>query len=404
MEAEAAATAQSEWAWLPEHLLDSILDIVVSQSEDGADYFCFSAVCKRWLSVANHNSHKYPLPITVARIPHPPPPLLLIPSSDNDNSTHNRCLLDLADPQKRTVIELGSQYNKRCGGSSHGWLAFAKADISITLLNPFSGATIELPPIGEAPVFEDWEDPFPYCAYYVQKIILSADPSENPEYVVTVIYTDIMKVAFKRSTDKVWTHTKLWRINDIAYHRGRIYAVNNGNGVYYIDVHNPRDSKMVNDQIRGEWPNSRKDKEYCRYYLVECTKGCLYKVIKYADTDGNSVFTAKGVDVYKLKYEDGKPKWYRPRNLAGHAFFIGDNHSRAVVASDYPGVCRSNSIYFTDDQNCYCFFPNPDRGQFSVGVFHLKGRKMGTSYYVLDPSQKHMPPAIWIDPPKHCNN
>ncbi|GAB4826171.1 hypothetical protein Ancab_009038 [Ancistrocladus abbreviatus] len=157
MEAEAAATAPSEWAWLPEHLLDSILDIVVSQSED-----------------------------------------------------------DLDDPQKRSVIKLGSQYDKRCGGSSHGWLAFTKADISITLLNPFSGATIELPPIGEAPVFEDWEDPFPYCAYYVQKIILSADPSENPQYVVTVIYTDILKVAFKRSTDQVWTHTKLWRINDIA--------------------------------------------------------------------------------------------------------------------------------------------------------------------------------------------
>ncbi|BFG35420.1 hypothetical protein CerSpe_216940 [Prunus speciosa] len=87
---------------------------------------------------------------------------------------------------KTCSFELHVPYNKRLCGSSHGWLAFVDENLVVTLLNPFTGRAISLPPVPKS----TWRSMVAYrCDYYINKVVLSADPSFLPnDYEVLVIY------------------------------------------------------------------------------------------------------------------------------------------------------------------------------------------------------------------------
>ncbi|PKI69283.1 hypothetical protein CRG98_010284 [Punica granatum] len=83
--------------------------------------------------------------------------------------------------------------NKRYCGSSHGWLIFPEEKLAITPFDPFSGATIHLPPVSRVSTEEEIRERgfFLDHEYEIPKVVLSADPHEAPDnYEVLAIHND----------------------------------------------------------------------------------------------------------------------------------------------------------------------------------------------------------------------
>ncbi|XP_059629228.1 uncharacterized protein LOC132271772 isoform X2 [Cornus florida] len=127
-------------------------------------------------------------------------------------------------------------------GSTHGWLYTVNESLGITLINPFSGATIELPSIMEPsklePPHEDYDNDDD--DFEVIKVILSADPASSPnDYIVTAIYSGCHSLVFIQAGDDAWTCINTERfimIYDVTYYKGQIFAIDNRGGVRMIDV------------------------------------------------------------------------------------------------------------------------------------------------------------------------
>ncbi|XP_059627504.1 F-box protein At2g17036-like [Cornus florida] len=172
---------ESDWAWLPKNLLDVIMDKLNSQS----DCVRFGAVCKPWRFVAMENKVKYVKNKCYTQVP-----LLMVPTKDN--SEERRSLYNITH-NKIYDFQLRVPYKKRCCGSSYGWLFTVEENMGVTLLNPFSGSTIGLPPIKDPPKEEEEDEDDiaisnepPRFEYLVSKAILSADPTLSPDdYIVT---------------------------------------------------------------------------------------------------------------------------------------------------------------------------------------------------------------------------
>ncbi|KAM3005710.1 hypothetical protein FF2_035813 [Malus domestica] len=124
-----------------------------------SDHIRFSAVCKHWKSVALHHKQQR------VKSPHNQLPMLMIPTKHN--SSERRGLYGVTQ-RKPYNFELYVPYKKRCCGSSHGWLACADDNLAITLLNPFTGRTIRLPPVTEVPPQAETFS----CDYYINKLVL----------------------------------------------------------------------------------------------------------------------------------------------------------------------------------------------------------------------------------------
>ncbi|KAM1350491.1 hypothetical protein ACFX2F_004438 [Malus domestica] len=125
--------------------------------------------------------------------------MLMIPTKHN---SHERCGLYSVAQGKPCNFEFYVPYKKWCCGSSHGWLAFADDSLAITLLNPFTGRTIRLPPVTEVPPLAETFE----CEHYITRVLLSADRCLFPnDYEVLVVFDHARRnVAHFKSGDDSW--------------------------------------------------------------------------------------------------------------------------------------------------------------------------------------------------------
>ncbi|XP_059627499.1 F-box protein At2g26160-like [Cornus florida] len=281
-------------------------------------------------------------------------------------------------------------------------------NMSVTLLNPFSGSTIGLPPIKDLPKFEEEEeeedevdrsDEPPFYEYLVYKAIWSADLALSPDdYIVTAIYDDRRCLAFFQSGDKAWTYIENKRFDlifDVIYYKGQIFAVDYWGGVIRIDV-NSRDGACKAPKVKIIAPRTKLFAEHT--YLVESSSGDLLFVQRFMKEIGDDLqHETLGFKVFKLlelPHKKGYAKRIQVKSLGGDAMFLGDSHSTRISASKFPR-CQPNSIYYTND---YCMFlAYPPYGRRDIGIFNVENGSFGT-HYILDPSQRVTPPAIWIVP------
>ncbi|XP_027150151.1 uncharacterized protein LOC113750362 [Coffea eugenioides] len=323
------AAKEADWAWFPELLLDSIINKLIYP----VDYVRFGSVCKHWLWVAMaQNTYK----ACCSKVP-----MLMIPA--RDGSTKSRSLYSVTQG-KNTGVELPVPYNRRCCGSSHGWLAFAMDDLAIILYHPFSGKQINLPPLVKNFKPEDEYEP----EYYVRKVALSADPLRNPDgYEAVAIYGGMNDLAFLKAGHKAWTPVPVgkvvkshFRASDVIYFEGRMCVVNRYNWVM---------------------------------------PGRIVSV----DTTSRRIGTA-------AMHDGGDGRREEVKNSGDDAIFLGDNQSMSVLASEVVG-CQPNSIYYSDG---YCEFAYPD-GPHDMAIFDLRDGSF-RSHYVPNPLHKKMPPPLWI--------
>ncbi|OWM71284.1 hypothetical protein CDL15_Pgr011411 [Punica granatum] len=402
-----------DWTLLPEGLLGSVLQKLPSVH----DYVRFASVCKNWLTVARHQSNERLGDATRRQLP-----LLLMPTADN-SETH-RALYDVARGRV-----LGSRwhvpYNMRCCGSSFGWLIFAEETLELILFNPSFGETIRLPRVIRPPTKEEIGDSYYNHEYEFAKVVLSADPSMAPDtYEVAVLNELTESILFFRSGDEVWlnigTPEEDGQFQDIIYYRGRLYATNGRGLVLSFEFHrgdnHPKDSSALARTIADLTLRGDPDKSY----LAESLSGHLLLVRRfmndYLSGFAGGVFEIGGNEykfdsdkqpltssfhVYKLipvtEDEHGLGHCHSKRltMLADEALFLGHCHSMSVSASEYPG-CKPNSVYFMDD---YLDDPPPYQplGAIDIGVFSLEDEHI-ERLNLIDPSQSHMPPPIWIAP------
>ncbi|CAK9137327.1 unnamed protein product [Ilex paraguariensis] len=202
----------SNWASLPNHLLDSILNNLVPDS----DYITFSAVCKPWHCIAIHNrKHRCLSNAILNQIP-----LLMFPPN------------------------IPSDNGRRICGSSYGWFLTVQQNAGLVLVNPFSGGTIQLPPVSEL------AGPSTTVKVEDSNALLTADPILFPkDYAVVAIYGSYnwKRLAYIKSGDKSCSCVNtpgFDAFNNLVSYRGRIYAVDSWTGMVSFDVRGVSDSNL----------------------------------------------------------------------------------------------------------------------------------------------------------------
>lgn len=378
-----AESARRDWASLPGHILDSILEKIVELSH----YVWFSVVCKPWHSVALHQKH--------SRIgtQHKQIPLLLVPTKDQ---SHKKKSLYSITQNKIYNLQVHVPYNRRFCGSSHGWLIAVKENLEVTLINPFSERNICLPTLITRPNEEFDMTPGYKYEYEMQKVILSADPYSRPnECVVVAIYGGFDELAFIKLGGKSWTYVDCdyTLFMDVIAYRGQIYALQYDGALVSLSVTGDSD---VGYHLRYVVPKSSEHPD--KSYIVESSRGDLLLVRRYLETKDpyDQDFTVK-FKVLRLQHpidQTGQSVWVEVDSLRDDALFLGENHSLAISASDFHG-CRPNCIYYTDDYNsCSSYLPF---GPCDMGIYNLEDGSFG-SHYILESKLKHMPPALWVSP------
>ncbi|KAJ6684690.1 hypothetical protein OIU79_014910 [Salix purpurea] len=124
------------WSELPSELLQ----LSAEKHTNYVDYLRTRAVCNSWQVAITKRPRNGLCQL----------PLLLLPYYQNIRD--HRGLYNIPDG-KTYSLELLEAYEKRCCGSSHGWLIIVEDSPSFFLDNPLTRARIELPSLSSFPTF-----------------------------------------------------------------------------------------------------------------------------------------------------------------------------------------------------------------------------------------------------------
>ncbi|KAL3830030.1 hypothetical protein ACJIZ3_018832 [Penstemon smallii] len=393
-----------DWTSLPTDLVHLILEKLILLE----DYIRFSAVCKRWFSVGQDQKlHRLKTNIFNQ------PPMLVIPQGRTSPVT--RSLYNVME--RKTYVGSRFEYDNFFVGSSFGWLATVSENLAIDLINPFSGKTIELPPISKVVpdpnpnvflhnahdlIMQSYSlNPEIWRRSRVVKVILSDNPCLNPDnYIVAAIVYGFYTMAFIRpGKDDSWTYLnqEILFLDDILFYKGKLYAVDYKDRLIKINDLD-KDSSAPNVEILIPKCDYEFIKGSC---LAESVDGELLHVkrIHWDKLCEGRIYT-KQFQVFKLgKVKDGGKEervgWVEIESLGSQALFLGMNHSVSILVNDdLSPYIQQNSIYYMD-----C---NLDRGEYrfdDVGIYNLKDQSVGPYHNPLyDGIDKHFLPSIWISP------
>ncbi|KAF8039994.1 hypothetical protein BT93_B2267 [Corymbia citriodora subsp. variegata] len=380
------STQQADWAWLPEDMMGAILKKLGLTDE----YMRVSRVCTSWFSFVRDRTEFKELLRKQA-------PLLVIPAINNRRNRRN--LYNVIDG-KTYDVQITLPYNRRCCGSSHGWLATVGRKMVITLTNPFSQRRIRLPPIFNPPKGNITRDN--PCLFYswVHKVILSNDPDLSSEdCVVGAIYDHINRLAFIKLGDECWTYVdnNLNIFSDIIFSNGLLHAIDKRGKLISVDI--SIDSYVTENEVEVIMPQCMEGNPNMAY-IVESRGGDILMIRRFLvkQPDHEDLYLTGKIRVFKLQRNSSmRSKWIEIKNLNGETLFLGDNHSTSLSSSSEILALKPNCIYYTDD---YFHDGHPhykEDGPLDLGVFNMDDGSF-EAHYVLDPSQKQFPPAIFIMP------
>ncbi|KAE9595191.1 hypothetical protein Lal_00009268 [Lupinus albus] len=368
-------------------------------------------------------------------------PLLLFPTQDQEL----RGLYNITQGMVYNQFQFNLP-NKRCCGSSYGWLFFVdkvnKSTLDLFLINPFLGhsKTIKLPPIKFCN--EDTVDRMDQ--YGVLKVIFSKDPNVFPQdYEVVALYGMFARLAHYKVGDKFWSYAKVIKmeaLSDVIFYKDLILGVDRYNWIVNFKLEPKRRIQSTNcspsylkrNTLMKQLP--RKLRNYAHNaYLVENSEGnlllvrrCFWGEDVIAAIEATMAERARAIDereialideyvevkqnesekepnltldfeVYRLYFSsNGKGlRKVRTRTLNGETIFLGDNNSISIPTSKYPQL-QPNSIYYTD-YYYDVYIRNYEFGSCDTGIFNLENGKID-KHYVPNFSTKGMPPPIFVVP------
>ncbi|KAF8021122.1 hypothetical protein BT93_G1525 [Corymbia citriodora subsp. variegata] len=328
---------QADWAWLPEDIMDAILKKLGSADE----YMRVSRVCMSWFSFVRDRTEFKELLRKQA-------PLLVIPAINNHR--HRRNLHDVIDG-KTYDVQITLPYNRRCCGSSHGWLATVGRKMVITLTNPFSQRRVRLPPIFNPPKGNITRDNPNYFYSWVHKVILSNDSDLSSENcVVGAIYDHVNSLAFIKLGDECWTYVdaNLIAFVDIIFSNGLLYAIDRVGMLISVDIN--IESYVGENEIEVIVPHCRASQSNM-VYIFESWGGDILMIQRFLvkQPDHEDLYLTRKIRVFMLQRNSSmRSEWIGVKNLNGETLFLGDNHSTSLSSSEIPAL-KPNCIYYTDD-------------------------------------------------------
>ncbi|CAK7346102.1 unnamed protein product [Dovyalis caffra] len=367
----------SRWSDLPRELLQ----LITQKQTNYVDYLRVRIVCKTWRSALPKKPHDLLCQL----------PWLLLPY-ENDSPSH-RGFYNLADG-KTYRLELPEAYEKRCCGSSHGWLVVVEESPTIFLLNPLTKARIERPSLSTFPnfptqvVFQNSRNLPPSSIMssklrlresFIRKVRVSADPSLVSNFMVMAIYgTKNESLAFCASGDLAWTIIKETsppaNYKDIMFYAGNFYVVDKIGIVSICKTDKPPSLIHVADP-----PHVPPEIGYKQWYLASLNEHLLLvgRFRKY----NVPVYGYETFRFVAYKLETGESKWSEVESLEDKMLFLGWNCSHSVSALDFK-KCKGDCIYFTDDNFLVCSDFKWEGHDFGIFDFHDGSvRRLGLPLY-----------------------
>ena len=394
----AKASKMPDWS----KLQSDLVGVILSRMDLIEDYLNFSSVYKSWHSVAKE--HRF-----ISNLPRAP--WLMLAEEDDGDEDDNTCRKFYSFYNdmifKKRIPEA---HGKGCM-ESMGWLiTVGKEDGEISLLHPFSGVQIQLPHQNTTTLYEFNRTRFPWI--FIKKVVLSANPSHTPDYVLMVIEGKTERLSFWRPGDLLWTRiTKSIRFgyfSDVIYFNGSFYAITYGGCIQVCDFTGPDPPSIrIIMQIARCID--------CKYYILE-SLGSLFAVtqsgvgLRYVEDDSerirltlipaiydhDEVIRCMSGTIFFFVFKiDLDAHIYTPiTDLGDRAFFLGANASFSVQASQFPGI-KPNHIYFTD--NCLGAYLHSKRGGgLDMGMFNLADSSFQPHYDGV--SLSRVCPPIWVTP------
>ncbi|KAK4751615.1 hypothetical protein SAY87_005097 [Trapa incisa] len=441
------------WASLPREILILILERLVAEV---TDYIHFAAVCKNWLSAVYDHYHSQQVHKKTQFLPEL---LLPVKTNDDESELHRGFYNAILDRIIFNTPQLRVPCNKRCCGSSLGWLIFTEESLELLLFNPFSGVSIHLPQVVIPPTQEEnnaVEDDYFYDHQYaIQKVVLSADPCKSPDNYEALALLDHSTLAFFRCGQSSWIYLKPNHLyEEVAYFDGYFYAASHASLVRFDVICLPRTSagNAYQDQeidvsvlptvlidydraMQGTWVH--------KAYLVGTPQGKIlwvdrcytFKNVEVIRDDSRRIagyrenieggggggpiniietmdhqFTVN-FNVYEVNEDeddDGNTEAHmRDLDELGDdaVVFLGQNNSEMVSTGDLPAEYkpRGNCIYYMDDsihiikEGAYYPFGAVDMGVYDLEDHSCKPLKT-ISGGQGGQGKGLMPPPIWIVP------
>jgi hypothetical protein len=392
-----AAPEDPDWSTLPEELLEYISNMLQSRREA----IKFRSICPTWRAALPFA--KYIAPVLM--LPFGPESLdgavTFYTVADGGATTFTRNL-----PLLR---------GKKLCGSSRGWLALVDEAASVTLLNPLTGTTIELPPAVERVVGASFRllvvtsngseriklllengqyiflrlDEMKKRAF--RQIVLSSSSPGSGDCVAMAALADSGTVAFCRvGVDGAWTLLNAnlpgGPVTSIIHIGGtRFLAIcDRGTGgpgpISICDVGGAvptatRVKPLYGPPKHTAWP--------CNYLEVN---GELYVVVTVAQ-----VSAPLSSHVYKCNVVAAKPSWTKVKNTHGLILFMSTNFT--VGYGGGPSISAAlerNSIYSAK--------PDPCRDQLELEIIDIANGTSKLFQPCLKKIQGSVRTVCWIQP------
>ncbi|RCV25354.1 hypothetical protein SETIT_5G159800v2 [Setaria italica] len=342
-----------DWTSLPKELLESIGKRLAS----GHDAASFRAACSLWRAAVPFAAFG---------------PLLLLPL-DPDSDT----VSFYSVPEKKVFsLTLPDVRGKVPCGSSCGWLALMDEAASVTLLNPFTGARVELPPAdehvaaaatsservskvsgrwvlrsgngsGNAPAANavklELKD---MRGVFFHEIVLSAPPDAGGECVAMAVLASFTEIAICRvGVDSAWTllDTKLeFSVASIVHCQGKFLAIDVTGEISVLSIN----ADAVANPTAAPLPSLSPPAGLCHRSYLE-SDGELHLVGAMVSMfHETQQFTYRSM-IYKCNLLDGAPEWSRVKDVGDLTLFVSKCFSESFSGTSVSKY-KKNSIYFSE--------------------------------------------------------
>ncbi|KAJ6803912.1 putative F-box protein [Iris pallida] len=236
-----------------------------------------------------------------------------------------------------------------CYGCCDGWLVLEDVKPrKLSLFNPATQAQIYLPTLTTT------------TKYYIQKVVLSASPTADPDGFVAVAVYNVYhpdqtfgRVAFYRPGDEEWAPIcslpfSLWKslLMDLAYHDNTFFLLSRYHGLFTFDLTGPSpvvfeyEDSTVND-INGAVDNIFLVSSRASGDLL-CVKGEMFNTT----LEQYKSFAIKRFDP---EAAEGSSCWVEIKELGDQSLFLGSVNSMSLPSS-MDAATKGNCIYFMEKQ------------------------------------------------------
>jgi hypothetical protein len=345
-------TSRPDWsAGLPE---PEILGSIRKGLASGQDAASFRSVCKPWRAALPFKSFA---------------PLLLLPfGPDSDRVT----FYSVSDEEIISVPLPDDVRGKMPCGASRGWLALMDEAASVTLLNPFTGARVKLPPPDEhvaaacsctrvSNVDGQWVllpdggnaeagsviELNKMRDVFFQEIVLSAPPYPGRECVAMAVLANSTQVAFCRvGVDSAWTllDTNLeCSVDCIVHCKEKIFAIDVTGDISVCNCNPGAGAPPTATLV----PSLSVPENVCNRSFLE-SKGELHMVGDMVVTfDETMTFTCNTV-VYKCDFPlDQTPVWSTVDDVGDLTLLVSKHFHESFSGASVSNY-KSNSVYLSE--------------------------------------------------------